>query len=299
MGTKIRAQVVRVVDGDTVRVVLEGASDEESLRILALDTEESRAGSGKPVTPLGHKAKEDAENFFSAGDDVVLEYPGLEDADVCLTKYRGNYGRLLVFLYKGTVDFQEHMIQRGYSPYFVKYGYAALAENHQRYIVAERTAQQNHLGVWDQVGENGSEVRNYAALGTWWRLRAEVIKQYRNRRVSVADLYNSRLDYEKLLELARQGKYVTIFTELRSLERRGTRSAVIRIGSHHQPFSVWLPNIENDVGQDIVQLLNSRYIPGDEAHPRRSYAYVKGALSLYNDRPQIEVTVPDQIVDDV
>ena len=50
-GTTVEATVSRVVDGDTIRVFLPRQSDDESLRILALDTEESRASGSKPVTP--------------------------------------------------------------------------------------------------------------------------------------------------------------------------------------------------------------------------------------------------------
>ena len=98
-GTTVEATVSRVVDGDTIRVFIADSSDDESLRILALDTEETNAGSSKPITPWGQKAKERAESFFAEGDLVTLEFPGTEDLEVCLPKYRGNFGRLLVFVY--------------------------------------------------------------------------------------------------------------------------------------------------------------------------------------------------------
>ena len=60
-GTTIEATVVRVVDGDTIRVEVNGK--EESLRILSLDTEESNA-SPKPVSPWGKEAKKEAEKLF-------------------------------------------------------------------------------------------------------------------------------------------------------------------------------------------------------------------------------------------
>ncbi|WP_158500393.1 hypothetical protein [Xenococcus sp. PCC 7305] len=41
-----------------------------------------------------------------------------------------------------------------------------------------------------------------------------------------------------------------------------------------------------------------RYLSSDASHPRRSYAYVTGKLSLFRDRPQITVTTPEQITDD-
>jgi hypothetical protein len=50
-GTTLEVPVDRPVDGDTVRVLINGRS--EALRILALDTEESRPGGDKPMTPWG------------------------------------------------------------------------------------------------------------------------------------------------------------------------------------------------------------------------------------------------------
>ena len=297
-GTTVKATVVRVVDGDTIRVEVKG--EEESLRILAIDTEESNAGSPKPVTPWGKEAKKEAEKLFKAGDKVKLQFPGNEPVEECIQKYRGNYGRLLVFLYldDGT-DFQEYMIKKGFSPYFVKYGYAALADNHERYMQAEKEAQIGNLGVWNQIEVNGSEVRNYAALGVWWYLRAEIIQNYRRFKQTNTDapVFNTRLDYEKVLELAKKEEEATIFTELRNPKRIAGSNMFIGIGSVDKPFSVFIPQVDNAEGLKIMSLITNRYISTDAEHPRRSYAYVKGKLSMYRDKPQIIVTDVKQIMD--
>ncbi len=296
-GTTIEATVVRVVDGDTIRVEVNGK--EESLRILSLDTEESNA-SPKPVSPWGKEAKKEAEKLFKAGDKVKLEFPGDEPLEVCVQKYRGNYGRLLVFLYldDGT-DFQEYMIKKGFSPYFVKYGYAALPDNHQRYMEAEREAQIANRGVWNQIEVNGSEVRNYAALGVWWYLRAEIIQNYRRFKQANANanIFNTRLDYEQLLELAKAEEEATIFTELRNPRRVGGNNMLIGIGSIEKPFSVFIPKVDEAAGQKIMSLIKNRYISTNSEHPRRSYAYIQGKLSMYRDKPQIIVTNVNQIID--
>ncbi len=297
-GTTVDATVVRVVDGDTIRVEVKG--EEESLRILSIDTEESNAGSTKPASPWGKEAKKEAEKLFKAGDKVKLQFPGDESVEECLQKYRGNYGRLLVFVYldDGT-DFQEHMIKKGFSPYFMKYGYAALADNHERYMQAEKEAQIANIGVWNQIEVNGSEVRNYAALGVWWYLRAEIIQNYRRLKQENADaaVFNTRLDYEQILEFAKKEEEATIFTEIRNPKLVAGNNMLIGIGSVEKPFSVFIPKADKAAGLEIMSLIKNRYISTDEEHPRRSYAYVKGELSIYRDKPQIIVTNVKQIMD--
>lgn len=296
-GTHLDVTFSRIVDGDTIRVVLPGADEDESVRILALDTEESYGGGHKPVTPWGKEAKARAATFFEDADSVTIEFPGTENLDTCLSKHRGNYGRLLVFVYRDGVDFQETMIREGYSPYFVKYGNARFADHHLRYRAAEQQAQRAHLGVWDQVTVNGSERRNYAALGTWWNLRARIIDEYRRVRATDDSILNTRLDYAALEEMARADEPATVFTELRSISRVGGIHGLIGIGSLQQPFSLFLPDIDSPAAQEIVNLLEARYASGGEDHPRRSYAYVTGQLSTYRDRPQMVLTSAEQITD--
>ena len=254
-GTRVEATVVRVVDGDTIRVKVKG--QEENLRILSIDTEESNAGSSKAVSPWGKEAKKEAERLFKVGDKIKLEFPGDEPAKECLQRYRGNYGRLLVFVYlEDGTDFQEHMIKKGFSPYYMKYGYAALPDNHERYLQAEKEAQISNLGVWNQVEVNGSEVRNYGRLGVWWYLRAEIIQNYRRFKQANPDatVFNTRLDYEQLVELAKKEEEATIFTDLRNPKRIGGNNMFIGIGSVEKPFSIFIPKVDEADGLNIMSL---------------------------------------------
>ena len=298
-GTHIDVRFSRVVDGDTIRVFMPDRDQDESLRVLALDTEESFAGGSKPVTPWGQAAKQRAEAFFEGAQNVTIEFPGNESLEECMRKYRGNFGRLLTFVYRDGVDFQETMIREGFSPYFMKYGNAWFSGHHRRYVAAELAAQRDHLGVWDQVGVNGSEMRNYAALGTWWRLRARVIDDYRALKAGVPTLLNTRLDYDAILEKAQAGDTATIFTEFRSIRRVGGDHGLISYGAEDRPFSVFIPDLESDTGQRIIRLMQSRYISDGEDHPRRSYGYISGALSMFRDSPQMVVTSVDQVTDDL
>jgi micrococcal nuclease len=294
-GTSVDTRIQRVVDGDTLVVPIEG--EEERLRLLCLDTEESNPGSDKPVTPWGRAAKKEAQRVLPVGSAVTLEFPGIEPLEECLVRHRDNFGRLLVFAHFRDGDFQEHMIAAGYSPYFNKYGHAEFAAHHARYVAAERTAQAAHIGVWDQVTVNGSEMRNYATLGAWWSLRAELIDDYRDHRAADPSLLNSRRDYAELLELAADGAEATVFTELSSITRVGQRRAIVDIGSREQPFKLFVPDIESDEGRQLLSLLSTQYIAEDPDRIRRSYAYVRGLLKLFRGEPELVVVGPGQVTD--
>ncbi|MGH8576095.1 MAG: thermonuclease family protein, partial [Gammaproteobacteria bacterium] len=186
----------------------------------------------------------------------------------------------------------------GYSPYFVKYGYADFPDYHARYTAAEREAQAAHRGVWDQLAVNGAEARNYALLCVWWHLRAQAIAAYREARIHDPLLFNSRLDYERLSILAADEVEATVFTELREYHRVGGRHVVVTIGSLQQPFQLFVPDADSFAGQAILHLLDNRYVAAEPEHPRRSYAYVRGTLKLFGGKPEIVVRAPGQITDD-
>jgi len=302
-GTTLEVPIVSVVDGDTIKVDLPAPFGTENIRILAIDTEEKPGSGGtKPKTPWGQKATERAEAFFQGAATVTLEFPGNESVDVCLGKYRGNFNRVLAYVYLGEQDFQEVMVREGYSPYFSKYGYAEFGANHKRYRLAEREAQMAHIGVWNQVLVNGEERRNYASLSTWWTLRALIIDGYRAHIAAGKPIYNTRLDFKLIKQKAQEGKTVTLFTEVREMTTNNAGSVgFVDIGSQAQPFTLFIPQLNLPEGQEIENLLRQRFISSgvDSDHPRRSYLYATGALSLFNGNPQMVVTSVDQFTDDV
>ncbi|MCI4663847.1 MAG: thermonuclease family protein [Neomegalonema sp.] len=300
-GASFTVKVDRVVDGDTVRVFLSSeAAKSEKLRILTLDTEEVEKGD-KPKTRMGDIASARASALIPAGSMIKLILPGDGPLEEAKRKYRGNTGRLLVYIeLPDGRDFQEVMIREGMSPYFIKYGYAHWPERHHRYLAAERSAQMEMLGVWDQFGNNGREERNYAALGCWWDLRAKIIDSFRDlrRRSPDAPVFNTRVDYERLTEIAAAGGEATVFTELRDMSVIDENHIVFRPGSRTQPFQLWLPNANRGDNAEVLNLLRRRYLSEGERRPRRGYAYVRGPLRLFRGAPEMEVTRPDQISDD-
>lgn len=308
-GQKVGAVVERAVDGDTVRLLFDGRS--VSMRLQCLDTEESQAGGGKPVTPWGIKTSEYAKRLLLPGDkvEVLLESSApLFDTDGGVAvDHLDNFKRLLGFLFldspvddggAATTDFQELMIRQGHSPYFVKYGRVPFAELDRRYAAAERAAQGNDLGLWNQIAVNGMVARDYATLGVWWELRAQLIDVFRQARAAdtTGNLLNSRLDYTQLVERAAAGDSVTVFLELRELQASG-RHALIDTGSLAQPFKVFIPDADSPNRQSLRRLLANRYLATSEARPSRNYAYVTGPLALWRGKPEIVMTDIAQLAD--
>ncbi|MEN9222767.1 MAG: thermonuclease family protein [Thermostichus sp. BF3_bins_97] len=296
-GTTIEATVKRVVDGDTLHI----EEFDKSIRVLSLDTEESHATGGKPVTPWGKQATERAKALLAIGDKIKLEFQGQDKPEEVWNRYIDNFGRGLAWIHLNDGrDFQEIMIREGYSPYFSKYGYAEWPELHQKYMQAERVAQADNIGVWNQMEVNGSEMRNYAVLGIWWDLRARVIEDYRHYKSSHPErtILNTRKDYLELVELARRREKATVFTELRGIRRVGGIHGLVSIGSIEQPFELFIANMDDVKSQTLISLLHNRYFPKeDERYPRRGYAYVSGKLQLFRGNPQMILETAEAIHD--
>ena len=99
------ASVVRVVDGDTVDVILDlgfGLSKKERVRVAGVDTPEKRTRNAKEKM-LGYDATEFAEAWFEGGDIVVR------------TEKDGKYGRMLGWFHKGEECFNHRLIDEGFA----------------------------------------------------------------------------------------------------------------------------------------------------------------------------------------
>lgn len=105
-GGERSAHVVRVVDGDTIRVVLDGASDDEPVRYIGIDTPETV----KPRTPVecfGKKASA-LNRALVDGREVRLVFDAEE---------RDRYGRLLAYVYRAGdgLFVNAELVRRGYA----------------------------------------------------------------------------------------------------------------------------------------------------------------------------------------
>ncbi|MEM1430759.1 MAG: thermonuclease family protein [Pseudomonadota bacterium] len=311
MAFELAGVIEKVTDGDTLRI--EAADQLWKVRVLGLDTEESNPNPHKPVTKWGKAASAFAAHLLPVGTPVTIVFPGddpaLDDAGARNVAYLDNFERPLGFVrldtpVDGISDYSELMIRKGYSPYFVKYGRAVFPRVDQRLAAAERAAQIDHIGVWNQFDANDvmapeAAPRNYARLMVWWELRARIIDGFRLARQSDPDatLYNTRVHYQTLHEKAEAQESVTVFMELKEGETVGERHHVIRSGSLAQPFKLFLPEEDRPEIVEIKNLLRSRYVAEGEDFPRRNYAYITGPLKLFRDEPEMVVESVGQISD--
>jgi micrococcal nuclease len=101
-GGSERARVLRVVDGDTIEVSIDGRV--EDVRYIGIDTPES-VKPDEPVQCFGPEAAEENERLV-AGRTVELRF----DAEL-----RDTYGRLLAYVYAGPRLVNAELVRRGYA----------------------------------------------------------------------------------------------------------------------------------------------------------------------------------------
>ncbi len=119
--TSVVCRVVRVVDGDTIRVVYKGR--EEPVRLLTINTPEN----GEP----GFEEATEALRRLVQGRHVLLEFekPGVEARD--------RYRRLLAYVF---VNANVEMVRLGHSPFWTRYGRGRYAHEFERALQAQDEA---------------------------------------------------------------------------------------------------------------------------------------------------------------
>ena len=305
LGTTIsNLQVTKVIDGDTISVDIDG--NIESLRLICLDTEESRKGGSKPRTKAGLLAKTYAEEFFSNDDGsfvkIDLEFDTDDPIDVCLKKHRGNFGRLLCYVHKNSQNYNIEAVKHGFSPYFIKYGFSRIY--HDSFVLSEINAQANKLIIWNPATNEDGKNRNYNELIPWWYLRSQMIQDYRSF-VNSSNILSVRLDYEKIKEKATNKEEAIVFCDLQDGIQNRLSGSIIYAGSRIHQFNIWIPTSDDGTSEKIIELLLLRYTDRKNSEDddvtkrqRRNYVFVSGTLEMYNDsRPQIVVTDIDQMSD--
>jgi endonuclease YncB( thermonuclease family) len=290
------AEVLQVIDGDTLAVELAGRR--ETVRLLSVDTEEKITGkpsgsTSKPETVFGQETALWARAFFEdlrAGDvraRIELLFPGGAER-------RDAFGRILahVLLPDGR-DFGLLLVELGKSPYFTKYGYDEL--RHADFVRAEAAARERKLGIWDPATNRARTpgapevVRPYARLLPWWHARAEAVESFRAAarerpgRVLAADDAAG-------LETALDGPPadVEVFGEVERFydERDGSLSVRFQATDPERALRVSLAAADRS-GPLEARLRASR------AEYRQNYWWVRGRLARGERGPLLETAGPD------
>ncbi|WP_068256126.1 thermonuclease family protein [Janibacter corallicola] len=127
-------RVIRVVDGDTVVVDIDGG---EKIRVIGIDTPET-VDPNSPVECGGPEASAAAESLLE-GKSVRVVHDASQGT-------RDKYGRMLAYLdLPGGTDFGEAMLRAGHAE---EYTYDTAYERQGTYLEAEESARGAGQGVW-------------------------------------------------------------------------------------------------------------------------------------------------------
>jgi len=128
-------KVVRVVDGDTIVVKYGGKF--EKVRLLCVNTPESVHADTKQNIPMGKVASNYTLKKLT-GKYVKLEFE--------ISRLRGNYGRLLAYVFIDGQNLNLDLVREGLSPYYTKYGRSQ--KYNAEFRAAEKQARKEKLNIW-------------------------------------------------------------------------------------------------------------------------------------------------------
>lgn len=137
------AEVVRVVDGDTIVVGTERG--QERVRLIGIDTPES-TDPRQPVECFGKEAAGYTASLLPPGTPVTLE----RDA-----QSRDRYGRLLAYVYRSSdgLFVNEAILAGGFAQVLT---IPPNVTHTERLLAAERSARASGAGLWSRCSVNGS-----------------------------------------------------------------------------------------------------------------------------------------------
>lgn len=121
-------QAVRVIDGDTVEIIIAG-QDSQRVRLQGIDAPEKRQAFGKKST--------ETLNDCLAQTPVTLAG---EKTD--------RYGRIVGILYGGDTDCNLNQLQKGMAWHYKAYQKEQPADKQINYAKAEQTAKDQKQGLW-------------------------------------------------------------------------------------------------------------------------------------------------------
>lgn len=144
------ARVLRVIDGDTLSVELDGKPT--TVRLIGVDTPET-VHPNRPVEAYGKEASTFTRNLL-LGENVVLRF-GSEPAD--------RFGRQLAYVYRASdrLFVNEEIIRQGYGHAYTRFPFEHMAAFRE----AERQAREAGRGLWGEQGSQPRESNTAASAG--------------------------------------------------------------------------------------------------------------------------------------
>ncbi|MFD6440458.1 thermonuclease family protein [Peribacillus sp. NPDC060186] len=155
-GKTFTAKIVRVVDGDTVKIKLSNGN-EETVRLLLIDTPETVHPS-KPVQPFGPEASKFTKELMPAGSEIEVE-TGISERD--------KYGRLLAYFYVDGKMVNKLLLEKGLAR--VAYVYAPNTKYIDEFEDIQKQAQKEEIGIWS--------LENYATSKGFDDSKTEVVTE--------------------------------------------------------------------------------------------------------------------------
>jgi micrococcal nuclease len=128
------AKVERVIDGDTLKINLNGRT--ETVRLLLIDTPET-VHPNKPVEPFGKEASNFTKQTLPKGSSIQVEL-GIGERD--------KYGRLLAYVYKNGKMINEQLLEKGLAR--VAYVYPPNTKHIDEFRDIQSKAQKQAIGIW-------------------------------------------------------------------------------------------------------------------------------------------------------
>ncbi len=188
-GVAKTATVLRVIDGDTFEVVIDGdTSRTEDVRLIGVDAPET-VHPTKGIQPFGIEAK----NYVSAlleGKKVELQF----DADE-----RDAYGRALAYvsLFPSRESVQELMIREG----LVKVDEQYLYTKKEEYLALQNQAKEAEVGLWTKASSKKSSSSKSSTKSS----EKQSITVQSSKLIAATTTYDSKPMYENIFAPGEQG----------------------------------------------------------------------------------------------
>lgn len=133
-GATTTAQVVNIVDGDTIDIMFN--CKKERVRLIGINTPET-VDPRRPVQCFGKEASDKTKSLLS-GATVRIEIDPTQNE-------RDKYGRLLAYIFLDNVNINKKLIEDGYA---YEYTYGKAYKYKKEFKAAQTEAREQKRGLW-------------------------------------------------------------------------------------------------------------------------------------------------------